>query len=283
MSKPAPLGRGLNVLLPQTKNQSAYIPNLEVEKIVPNRYQPRLRIDPEKLEELASSIKASGVVEPLIVTKLDDDKYELIAGERRWRAAKLAGIERLPAVVKEASEQQMLELAIIENVQRQDLNPLEEALAFKHMLDNFGITSVELGEKIGFSSSNILNKVRLINLPMEVKEGLMENKISEGHAKTLLGLSNPDSIILAYNKVVTQHLSVRATEELVRRLNLGVKKTKTNAHILDGKTVLYEKNLKTYLNARNVRLTRTQRGGKIEIKFKNDEDLDNIMYKIGAI
>lgn len=284
-NKMQPLGRGLrNLVTEQVEVPKAYIPELDINLIVPNAYQPRLKIDESKLRELADSIQENGVIEPLIVTKLENGKYELIAGERRWRAAKLAERETVPVVVREASPQQMLELAIVENVQRADLNPLEEALAFEQLVDSFNVTPSEIAKKVGFSASLVSNKIRLLQLPDQIKQGLIDEIISEGHAKTLLGIRNSETMLLAFNKVINQHLSVRATEELVRRLNLGVKKNLTSKEIiLDSKSINYEQNLRKYFNTEKIKLTRSQKGGRIEMKFRSDEELDQLLMKIGIL
>ena len=224
MTKKKALGRGLSALISDdspVNDDHSYIPNLPINQIKPNPYQPRMAIKPETLLELADSIRENGIIEPLIVTQKDDDKYELIAGERRWRAAKLAGEKHVPAVIKEASPRQMLELAIVENIQRADLNPLEEALAFKQLIDNHKLTHTQIAKKVGLSRPAVANKTRLLNLPEVVKKGLLEEKVSEGHARALLGLTSPQAISGAFRKIVQEKLSVRATEELVRRLNEG--------------------------------------------------------------
>jgi ParB family transcriptional regulator, chromosome partitioning protein len=223
------LGKGLSALISNDamdELNNAFIADLPIEKIVPNTYQPRIAINPEALLELADSIREHGVIEPLIVTKRNDNTYELIAGERRWRAAKLAQVGKVPVVVKEASPQQMLEMAIVENVQREDLNPLEEAAAFEQLVKMFGLTHKEIGKKVGFSRAAIANKIRLLVLPEEVKKMLLEEQLSEGHARAMLGLQDLGSMITVAKIVVRDNLSVRAVEELVRRLNQGVNKHK---------------------------------------------------------
>lgn len=274
------LGKGLSALISEDAKASyhsqGYIPNLPIDLIVPNPYQPRMEMKPELLVELADSIREHGVIEPLIVTK-KDAKYELIAGERRWRAAKLAGASAVPVVVKEASPQQMLELAIVENLQRADLNPLEEALAFEQLAKNFTLTHEEIAKKVGLSRPAVANKIRLLSLPEEIKRGLLEDKISEGHARALLGLTSPDTLIAAYKIILRDHLSVRAVEELVRRLNKGHKKQpRKDLRLIDERTTSIENNLRSrYGN--NVTLFRSQKGGKIVIPFKDDKELDKLI------
>lgn len=278
------LGKGLSSLIPEDTLdtiQQPYIPNLPIERITPNRQQPRIEIDPEKLIELADSIREHGVIEPLIVTQLSVDEYELIAGERRWRAAKLAGVSTVPVVVKEASPLQMLELAIVENVQREDLNPLEEALAFEHLYKKFGVPHEDIARKVGYSRPAVVNKIRLLKLPDEIKKGLIENKLSEGHARALLGLKNPQAMEVAYRVIIRDGLSVRATEKLVQKLNtVGADKEKPQKVKLNAKLIQIEKTLQEKFKSK-VSLSVSKSGGKITIPFKDQEELDQIYGLIG--
>lgn len=277
------LGKGLSALINnQTipSSSQGYIPNLPVTMISPNPYQPRMQINEESLNELAASIKEHGIIEPLLVTKTGENKYDLIAGERRWRATKLAGLETVPVVVKESSPQEMLELAVLENVQRADLNPLEEALAYEQLANEFEMTHDQISKKMGVSRPAIANKIRLLSLPEELKKGLLESKISEGHARAILGLTSPDNMVAAYKAVIRDNLSVRGVEELVRRLNKGKKlKMKSHMRILDEKTVEVETSLRSKFGEKVV-LTRSLKGGKIIIPFTSDTELDNLMGKL---
>jgi len=274
------LGKGLSALISQTalpELSQGFIPKLPINLIVPNPFQPRMQISPETLVELADSIREHGVIEPLLVTKKEENKYELIAGERRWRAAKLAGVEFIPVVVKEASPQEMLELAIVENVQRADLNPLEEALAFQQLMSSFSLTHEQISKKIGLSRPAIANKIRLLGLPEDIKRGLLETKVSEGHARAILGLQTAETMMAAYKIILRDHLSVRAVEELVRRLNKGQKiKQRKHMRIIDDRTTQIESNLKGKFGE-NIALSRSQKGGKIVIPFNNDEELDKLV------
>lgn len=274
------LGKGLAALLSQSSIQhtsQGYIPNLPIDLIKENPYQPRIEIKPEALVDLADSIREHGVIEPLLVTKKSDEQYELIAGERRWRSAKLAGLDSVPVVVRESSPQEMLELAIVENVQRADLNPLEEALAFEQLITIFKMSHEDISKRIGLSRPAIANKIRLLMLPDVIKKALLEEKISEGHARALLGLNNKDTMIAAYKIILRDHLSVRAVEELVRRLNKGKKtKLRSDMRIIDEKTTQLETDLKQKFGNK-VSLSRSQKGGKIVIPFENDEELDSIL------
>lgn len=273
------LGKGLSALISDqaiSGGSQGYVAAMPIEHIVPNPYQPRIEMQPERLVELADSIREHGVIEPLIVTKKADDKYELIAGERRWRASKLAGMETVPAVIKEASAQQMLELAIVENVQRADLNPLEEAMAFEQLSNIFDLTHDSIAKKLGLSRPAVANKIRLLLLPEEIKRGLLEEKITEGHARALLGLESTETMIAAYKIIIRDNLSVRAVEELVRRLNKGQRRQdRKDMRIMDEKTTQIESYLRTKFG-KGVTLSRSQKGGKIVIPFSTDDELDSI-------
>lgn len=288
MAKNSGLGKGLSALIGKPEfsegSESGYIPNLSSKDIVPNPYQPRIEIKREKLEELARSIKEHGVIEPLLVTKnKKTGKYELIAGERRWRAATMAGITSVPVVVKESSPQEMLELAIVENVQRADLNPLEEALAFEQLTKTFNLTPEQISKRIGLSRPAIANKIRLLMLPDELKRALLEEKVTEGHARALLGLNSKDTIIAAYKTIIRDNLSVRAVEELVRRLNKGKKPLeRRNMRIVDERTTELENKLKDSFGQKTT-LSRTRKGGKIVIAFSSDKELEGVMSKLGIL
>ncbi len=280
--KQSGLGKGLSALI--SKNTlpdltQGYIPNLPIDLIVPNPYQPRAEINPDTLVEMADSIRQHGVIEPLLVTR-KGDTYELIAGERRWRSSKLAGMETVPVVVKESTPQEMLELAVIENVQRKDLNPIEEALAFEQLISAFDMSHEDISKRIGLSRPAIANKIRLLTLPDELKKALLDEKITEGHARGLLGLKNNDMMIAAYKIIMRDHLSVRAVEELVRRLNKGSKMPKKKSmRIIDEKTSNIEFSLRQKFGEK-VTLSRSQKGGKIVIPFTNDTELDKILTLI---
>jgi ParB family chromosome partitioning protein len=282
--KPA-LGKGLSALINKDSvdsinNHSGFHPKLPIELIVPNRYQPRMEMDPDRLVELADSIREHGIIEPLLVTKINDSKYELIAGERRWRAAQLAGQKDVPVVIKESTPQEMLELAVIENLQREDLNAFEEAMAFEQLTKEFNMTHDEIAKRVGLSRPTIANKIRLLTLPDEIKKGLIDDKISEGHARALLGLNSKDAMIATYKMILRDHLSVRAVEELVRRLNRGVpKKVQNNSRIVDDKTIAIEKDLKNRFG-KSVTFMRSKKGGKIVIPFSSEDELDGIIEMI---
>ncbi|BCX13716.1 MAG: chromosome partitioning protein ParB [Candidatus Dojkabacteria bacterium] len=277
------LGKGLSALIDENKLtglSGGFIPNLPIEYITPNPYQPRSEIKPESLVELADSIREHGIIEPLLVTKKSETHFELIAGERRLQAGKLAGLKTVPVVVKEATPQDMLEIAVIENIQREDLNALEEALAFDQLVKEFGLSYEEIAKKVGLSRSAIANKIRLLALPDDIKRGLLEDKISEGHARALLGLKKKDLMIPTYKAILKDHLSVRAVEELVRRLNSGKKLAKKKTiEVHDSYTTQLEMKLKDKFGPR-VSLSKSIRGGKIVIPFKSDEELKELTNKL---
>lgn len=262
-----------------SKPPQAYYPDLDIDLIVPNRFQPRIEIRPESLIELADSIRVNGIIEPLIVTKKSETEYELIAGERRWRAAKMAKLHTVPVLVKEASPLEMLELAIIENIHRKDLNPLEEALAFEQLVNIFNFDHGDIAKKIGYSRPAVTNKLRLLTLPDEVKKYLLEEKISEGHARAILGLSSDEAMVATAKIIARDKLSVRQVEELIRRLVEGqmmAQKSRSefgfNKYSVTIETTLQEK------FGPRVRLSRSKRGGKIIIPFRNDKELETL-YK----
>jgi ParB family chromosome partitioning protein len=283
MAHKAGLGKGLSALISETsvsELSNGFLPKLPINLIVPNPYQPRSEVNPEKLVELADSIREHGVIEPLLVTKKGESQYELIAGERRWRASKLAGLETVPVVVREASAKEMLELAVIENIQREDLNPLEEGMAFQQLIEMHQMSHEDISKRVGISRPAIANKIRLLALPDDIKRGLLENKITEGHARALLGLKDQDTMFAAYKIILRDNLSVRAVEELVRRLNKGkMKMKKINNRIIDEKTTKLETTLRDKFGDK-VSLARSKRGGKIVIPFKNDKELDTLVDKL---
>lgn len=282
MAKKAGLGKGLSALISDDSSVSedhSYVPNLPIDQIAKNPYQPRMEIEEESLMGLADSIREHGIIEPLIVTQKGKRKFELIVGERRLKAAKLAGLEVVPVVVKESSPRQMIELAIVENIQRSDLNPLEEALAFKQLSEEHNLSHKDVAQKVGLSRPTIVNKIRLLQLPDEVKKGLLQELLTEGHARALLGLKSKQAIIAAYKKVVKQNMSVRATEEMVRRINAKTKQaTQKTKQKIDKATLKFEDTLRKSLGVK-VRIKKSKRGGKIVIPFKSDEDFNKV-YKL---
>lgn len=275
------LGKGLAALIntdsPSGDLSKKYIENFDVDKIVPNPYQPRMHIDPEKLIELADSIREHGVIQPLIISKdRESDKYHIIAGERRFRAAKLAGFDTVPVVIKETSPLEMLEIALIENIQREDLNPLEESYSFRQLNTEFGLTQKEIAKKVGLNRVTIANKMRLFNLPEKIKELILNDSISEGHARALLGVKDKTSMIAAADIIIKRDLSVRQTEALVRKIMFGKTESTKDWNRTDNHTQRCEKEIKERLGF-NASVTKMSKGGKITIRFKSLEQLDEIV------
>ncbi len=254
---------------------------LEIELMQPNPLQPRGLITPESLSELAESIRAHGILEPIVVAKTPAG-YQIIAGERRWRASKIVGLPKVPVIIRETSPQGMLEMAIVENVQRIDLNPLERAQAYKRLMDEFALTNSEISERVSKSPSYISNTIRLLTLPDALKDALMAGATSEGHARALAALEEPHLIINAYKEVLKRNLSVRGTEELVRRLRVeaGVgpkKKASVNTmHIVSEELDRLRDDLSTVLAQRadkaSVKCVQTGKKAKLELQFDGDPE-----------
>lgn len=285
MAKKSGLGRGLDALIPGWHEDalptvSDKVTSVAVEKIDPNPQQPRKSFDPEQLEDLAASIRQHGIIQPLILIPGDqNDRYFLIAGERRLRAAKLAGMAEVPAIIRTASEQEQLEFAIIENVQREDLNPLERARAYQNLLDGFSLTHDDIARQVGKSRVSVTNSLRLLNLPELAQEALSNGEISEGHARALLGLSGNKAIEAALESVVSLNLNVRQTEALVNKLSGKISRPTAKqprpAEIED-----LENRLRQFFHTK-VNLTRSARGGTISIAFYSDEELNAILDSLG--
>ena len=286
MSKNRGLGKGLGALIPELEEDNLS-PQAEVaiELIEPNPYQPRKEFSDEKLAELAESIKAHGIIQPLLVRELQG-KYQLIAGERRLRAAKLVGLPTVPIVIRELSEQSMMEIALVENLQREDLNPIEEAIAYQRLMDEFQVTQEEVAKKVGKSRPAIANTLRLLNLPQEVQDDLANGMLTMGHARALLGLRTSEEQKQAWKQIQEQELSVRATEELIHRLNetpivsretkkaIPKKSSSKDPNITD-----IEDQLQQVLGTKVIIKT-IGIGGKIEINFYSEEDFERICEKL---
>ncbi len=279
MSKKTGLGRGLSALIPDSgpENGLRIVP---VTSISPNPHQPRTQIDEAKLQELADSIQEHGLIQPLIVNDGGDGTYTLIAGERRWRAAQKAGLKELPVVVKEASPQSMLELAIIENVQRADLNPLEEALAYRQLMDEFGLTQEEVSKRVGKARSTIGNTVRLLDLPPEIQQAVNEGKLTEGHARPLLSLPTPEMQTEVMGNIIKQGLNVRQTEEVVRKRLMTEKPTARPQKRQPPELRALQDQFRQHLSTK-VEVQKNSKGqGTIVIHFYSDEELQAIYETI---
>jgi ParB family chromosome partitioning protein len=270
------LGRGLDALLGDisVKEEKHHLHLLPIEYLQRGKYQPRQDINPEKLQELADSIKAQGIIQPIIVRQLAYEKYEIIAGERRWRAAQLAGLTQVPIVVKEMDDRSAMAVALIENIQREDLNPLEEAEALKRLLEEFEMTHQHIADAVGKSRTTITNLLRLIELHPEVKKLLVSGQIEMGHARALLSLDGAKQLAGA-NKVVKEGLTVRATERLVRELHSDPKIQKIKN--IDKDTLRLQQNLTARLGAKVVIDHKENGSGKLVISYTNLDELDGII------
>lgn len=296
---PRGLGKGLGALIPPPASGAAPARDaaaegaagalqVPVSDILPNPRQPRGAMAPEALAELAASIQEHGLIQPLIVTRgrpTDRAPYQLIAGERRWRAAQLAGLTTVPVVVKEATPQQSLELALVENIQRADLNPLEEAEAFQSLINEFGLSQAEVAERVSKSRVAVANIVRLLRLPDEVKLLIAQGSLTEGHGRALLGLEEDAQIVRAAEQVVARELNVRETEELVRRLAAAaqVVKPQLEPSKVEDPDALHTRRLEDAFRSAlgtKVALTRGRRGGKLVISFFSEEELQTIYERI---
>jgi ParB family chromosome partitioning protein len=277
------LGKGLAALISASainNDSGAYNEKFDIAKIAPNPWQPRMHIEPEDLITLADSIREHGIIQPLIITKDEkSDNYFLIAGERRFRAAQLAGLKAVPVVIKESSPQEMLELALIENIQRKDLNPLEEATAFKQLQEQFNLTQADIAKKVGLSRVAVTNKIRLMNLPNEVKEAVLNEKLSEGHARALLGLTDESSLIAAANIVLRKEMSVRDTELMVRKINFGKESTRKSVRNLTKEMLEAQEKLSKKIGY-TAEIQKLNIGGKISFRYNTDKELEDLVTKI---
>ena len=272
MAKTFGLGRGLDALIPR-EGPSSETPEIAIDRITRNPHQPRNRFDEAETAELAASIALHGVIQPIVVRAAADGGYELIAGERRLRAARIAGLSHIPAVVRESAGGELLELALVENVQRQDLNAIEEASAYRELIDRFGLSHEEVARKVGKSRVAISNSLRLLDLADETREAIADGRISEGHGRALAALTIPELQRAALQVVLDRHLSVRQTEELVRRKRDGSAVRRPRA--ISGDLADLEAQLRGLLATR-VGIVRTRRGGRLVIDFYSDEELDRL-------
>ena len=277
------LGRGLDALIPCAEfdedNNNSGLAIIEIEKILSNKKQPRKFFNDDKLAELAQSISEHGVVQPIVVKMQNDGKYLIIAGERRWRASKLAGLKVLPVIIKDYSEKTVMEVALIENLQREDLNPVEEAMAYKSLVDEFQLTQEEVSKKIGKSRSAIANTLRLLNLPDQVKEMLISGKITAGHGRAILSIENPIEQIAAAVRASELGLNVREAEKLKKNYSEGcIKKEK---HCFDPQLVSIEENLMESFGSK-VKLHYKKGKGSIKVEFNSDDELNRILDFINS-
>ena len=287
MSKKFGLGKGLNALIPEdtildktiekskdAKDNDSML--VKINLIKSNDEQPRKSFDDEKIMELAESIKSNGIIQPLILRK-DKNEYIIVAGERRWRAAKSIGVKEVPAIVMELTDKQVLEISLIENIQREDLNSIEEAVAYKKLIDDFNLTQEELSKRIGKSRVAITNTLRLLNLSEDVQQYLIEGVISEGHGRALLGITDSKKQCELAQSVIDDKLSVRELELLIRKIKTDTRKIKTKSSNEGNpyyKDVMYK--LENYFGTK-VNITNKNNKGKIEIEYYSEEDLQRIL------
>jgi ParB family chromosome partitioning protein len=281
MPRKTGLGRGLDALIPSKEGVQpvAGVIEIGVEQIVPNPRQHRTRFDADELTELAESIREHGVIQPLLVKRgAAENQYVLIAGQRRWLAASQAGLRTVPAIVREASEQQMVEMALVENIQRADLTPLEAAEAYRQLSEDFGLSHEEIARRVGKSRASITNTLRLLKLPPAVQQALTEGKISEGHARALLALPTPQAQEAALQSVLKYDLNVRQTEDLVRKM-LAQRTPPSDKPALPAHFKYLEERLRTRLGTK-VNLNPRGKGGTLVIRFYSDEELDALVRLI---
>jgi ParB family chromosome partitioning protein len=278
MAKRVALGKGLGALFPELeKGEKGNIVLCNIQEIHPNPRQPRKLVPDEGIEELAQSIREKGILQPLVV-RARDGGYEIIVGERRWRAAQRAGLEKVPVLLKEATDQEVIELALIENLQREDLNPLEEAGAYQQLITEFTYTQEALAQRIGKDRSSVANILRLLKLPKEVKDALERNVISMGHARALLALKNEQEQISFCRKIINKGLSVRSTEEGVRQL-LEAKPSQPHKEAIIPEVESLREELRHILKTQ-VRIKMRGDRGAIEIEFYSLDDLERILELI---
>lgn len=286
VQKKFPLGRGLDALISTEEvstSGSSSINEIALSKIAVNPNQPRREFDPVALQELADSIREIGIIQPITLRKINDDSYQIIAGERRFRASQQAGLQTIPAYIRTADDENVMEMALIENIQREDLNSLEIALAYQHLLEQYGMTQERLSERIGKKRTTIANYIRLLKLPASIQMALKNKEIDMGHARALLALDDPQLQLKVFQEITTHAYSVRKVEELVKSLTSGEtiesggKKIAPKGARLSESFTLLQNQLSGFFGTK-VKLTCSQKGkGKISIPFNNEADLERIM------
>ena len=293
MATPRGLGKGLDSLIPSSKpaakekavsvEKESKTGNAEtivkITKIEPNREQPRKNFDEDALLELSESIKQFGLLQPILVQDRKDH-YEIIAGERRWRAAKLAGLKEVPVIIRNYTEQEIVEIALIENIQREDLNPIEEALAYKRLLDEFNLKQDEVAERVSKSRTAVTNSIRLLKLCDEVQQMVVNDMISTGHARAIISVEDPEKQYLLAQRIFDEKLSVREVEKLIKDMNKPAKVKKVTDETLNLIYQELEENLKQKLSTKVSVVSKGSGTGKIEIEFSSNEDLERIVEEI---
>lgn len=275
--KPA-LGKGLSALIPEKKKTvSKEILDLEITKIIPNEYQPRRAFSDSSLNDLIASVKEKGVIQPVIVRKTARDVFQLIAGERRWRAAKSAGLSSIPAIIKDAAPSETLELALIENIQREDLNPLETADAFQRLITDFNLTHDDLSRKVGKDRATVTNYLRILKLPLEIRKSIADGSLSIGHAKALLQVDNRRLQMEIAKKSVQKGLSVREVEALCKKMSPAGKSRSKSGDSKDPQIVSLEEKLMHSLGTKVRLIHKANKRGRIEIEYYSLEELDRLL------
>lgn len=282
------LGRGLSALLsetPATANEE--LREVDIDLIEPNNVQPRTRFDEAQLEELAQSIKTNGVVQPILVRKTNGGRYQIVAGERRWRAAQRAGLQRIPSVIRDVPDDKMLELALIENIQRQELNAIEEAYAYKRLIETFNLTQETVAQRVGRDRTFVTNYLRLLRLPEDIQILVEENKLSMGHARALLGIDDAGKQREIARGIIDRNLSVRDTERTVKRVAAGgdtnpaAAPSTPSERTSDANTRAAESKLRRRLGTQvHILPNQSGEGGKIEVQYYNDGDLQRVYEMI---
>lgn len=293
------LGKGLGALFQDSPDESLDARDIvsEIEKIgspspdekkvvllktidvEPNKEQPRKHFDPEKLEALSDSIRQHGIVQPILVTPTNSGTYKIIAGERRWRASKLAGIKEIPCIIREFENREAMELALVENLQREDLNPIEEAEGYQQLMETFSLTQEEVGQRVGKSRSAIANSLRLNNLCKEIKDMVIDGRLSQGHARALLSLDDTEAQLLIANRIISENLNVRQTETIVSTYGQAKPEKQAPNPIM----AKYYKEVETNLSSKfgtKVKIHEGAKKGKIEIEYYSKEDLERILFEL---
>ncbi len=292
MSKKKALGRGLSALLRDAPEEEKLdvditspagshkatdsINEIALAEIETNPFQPRQHFDKEALQELADSIKVHGIIQPITVRRLAQHQYQLISGERRFQASKLAGLKTIPAYVRTADDQQMLEMALIENIQRENLNPIEISLSYQRLISECNLKQEELGDRVGKNRSTITNYLRLLKLPPDIQIAVRDNKISMGHARAIINVENPDTQLYIFKKIVAEDLSVRKVEELARQLMAGVKPATARPAAQPKEIGQVQSRLSSHFGTK-VRVQSDGKKGEIRIPFLSVEDLNRIL------
>lgn len=279
------LGRGLDALISTGEvhvGGSSSINEVEIEKIKANPNQPRREFDAEALEELAESIRQIGIIQPITLRKMEDGTYQIIAGERRWRASQMAGLTTIPAYVRTADDEKMMQMALVENIQREDLNAIEIALAYQNLIEQYDLTQDALSEKVGKKRATIANYLRLLKLPAQVQMALQKHEMDQGHARALLGLQQPSLQVKLFNEIQQKGYSVRQVEEMVKAINSGETVKSGSKKLKDRKKALAEEyvplrdRLCTIFQTK-VQMTCSDGKGSISIPFANEEELERIV------